>query len=74
MERDNGDAAVSPMQMTPAGNGTVRAPSAPPSLSAVENSPKLQGEPQVSAIKSVDEKPANGGGAEIVSLDKFRKK
>ena len=71
LERDNADAGVAPVQMTPIGSGAARSA---PSLSAVESSPKVPGEAQVSAIKSVDDKPANGGGAEIVSLDKFRKK
>jgi uncharacterized protein len=43
-------------------------------LSAVDTAPKPDNASQFSSIQSVDDKPANGSGAEIVSLDKFRKK
>ena len=43
-------------------------------LTAVDSAPKPENASQFSAIKSVDDKPANGSGAEILSLDKFRKK
>ncbi len=74
IERDNNDPAVQPVSMTPVGGSRPTASSAP-TLSAVESSPKPLADGAVTAVKSVDEKPANGGnGAQIVSLDQFRKK
>ncbi|MEQ1578903.1 MAG: ClpXP protease specificity-enhancing factor SspB [Hyphomicrobium sp.] len=73
VERDNNDPAVAPIPMAP--TATTRPNlTAAPTLSSVETPPKSSTEGHVSAIKSVDDKPANGGGAEIVSLDQFRKK
>ena len=77
-DRDAGDGAqVMPLgavPMAPVGASRPQAASSP-SLSAVETTAKPTGEAQVSAIKSSDEKAANSGaGAQIVSLDQFRKK
>ena len=77
LERENDTPAVGPVALGAASGlaGSARpTASAAPTLSAVENTPKSASD-QVSSIKSVDEKPANSaGGAEIVSLDQFRKK
>ena len=74
IERENGDPASAPIPMAPVGSARPTASSSP-ALSAVESSPKAASDGQVSAIKAVDDKPANtGAGAEIVSLDQFRKK
>lgn len=43
-------------------------------LTAVDTAPKPESQSHVTTIKTVDDKPANGSSAEIVSLDKFRKK
>lgn len=77
VEREAGTPSPMTASIGPVGGvgGSVRpTASAAPALSAVENTPKAASD-QVSSIKSVDEKPANNaGGAEIVSLDQFRKK
>ena len=73
VERENGDPASAPVPLGPVGSSRPTA-SAAPTLSAVESTPRVATEGQVSAVKSVDEKPANSAGAEIVSLDQFRKK
>lgn len=74
VERENGDPASVPIPLAPVGSARPAA-SAAPGLASVESSPKAASDGQVSAIKAVDDKPANtGAGAEIVSLDQFRKK
>jgi len=78
MERDPGDGVRSPISMTPgsAADSPLRPAAVPPGpgLSAVETTQRPPADAQVTAVKAVEDKPANGGGAEIVSLDQFRKK
>ncbi len=69
-DREDAGVSGSPVAMTPSSRPAV---SVVPALSTIESA-RATSEGQVSAIKSVEEKPANSGGAEIVSLDQFRKK
>ena len=72
-ERKTGDGSAAPIAETPASRaGGAGAPA----LAALENAPRATSEGQIAVLKAVEDKSpaAPGSGAQIVSLDQFRKK